>query len=571
MKIDRMRSGPRVTIGQHSIAGRKAANEDSFGVLVPTPSDAATMGVAFAIADGLSSSAAAKQASETVVKSFLDDYYATPQSWAVKRAVGTVLKAVNGWLFTQGQQLDSPGGLATTFSGVVLKAGTAHIFHVGDTRISLLRAGTLEPLTRDHRTRVAPAAGGLSRAVGVGPNVEIDYRTEPVETGDLFICTTDGVHDSVAAPDMLRLIGTTTDLDAAARAIVDAAYAHGSTDNLTCQIVRVDEPGSTDAQGQAALSAALPFPPDLAPGMSFEGYEILRELHAGPRGQVYLVRDQANGTTAVLKTPSVNFEDDKAYIDAFAREEWIGRLVASPHVARVLTPARPRRLLYTVIEYVDGQTLRQWIRDHPRPSLEDVRGIVEQIAAGLRAMQRKDIVHADLKADNVMIDRHGVVKLIDFGSARAAGLDETSSRQHLPAGADVTTPPEYLLGERPSHSGDIFALGVLAYEMLTGHLPFGRAFSSRRDVDRLTYVPARTRRDDLPVWVDAALEQAVAKRPSERTEALSAFTENLRRPNPALGYERPRPLLERNPLAFWRGVALAEAVAIMILLAWLAR
>jgi serine/threonine protein phosphatase PrpC len=571
MRRDLMRSGPRVTIGQYSIAGRKAANEDSFGVLIPAPADAASKGVALAIADGLSSSAAAKQASETVVKSFLDDYYATPESWAVKRAVATVLKAVNGWLFTQGQRLDSPGGMATTFSGVVLKAGAAHIFHVGDTRIALLRAGTLEPLTRDHRTRVAPAAGGLSRAVGVGPNIEIDYRTEPIEAGDLLICTTDGVHDFVTAPDVLRLVGTTTDLDAAARTIVDTAYAHGSGDNLTCQIVRVDDPGSVDAAGQTALSATLPFPPDLAPGMTFEGYDILRELHAGPRGQVYFVRDQASGATAVLKTPSVNFEDDKAYIDAFAREEWIGRLVASPHIVRVLPPARPRRSLYTVTEYVDGQTLRQWMRDHPKPPVEEARSIIEQIAAGLRAMQRKDIVHADLKADNVMIDRHGSVKLIDFGSARAAGLDETSSGQQIPAGADVTTPPEYLLGERPSHSGDIFALGVLAYEILTGHLPYGRAFSSRRDVDRLTYVPARTHRDDLPVWVDAALGQAVAKRPSERTEALSAFTENLRHPNPALGYERPRPFLERNPSAFWRVVALLEAVAIFMLVAWLVR
>jgi serine/threonine protein kinase len=146
------------------------------------------------------------------------------------------------------------------------------------------------------------------------------------------------------------------------------------------------------------------------------------------------------------------------------------------------------------------------------------------------------------------IDRHGSVKLIDFGSARAAGLDETSSEQQIPSGADVTTPPEYLLSQKPSHSGDIFALGVLAYEILTGHLPYGRGISSRRHVDRLAYVPARTHRDDLPVWVDAALGQAVAKRPSERTEALSAFTENLRRPNSALGYERPRPLLQRNPI-----------------------
>jgi eukaryotic-like serine/threonine-protein kinase len=296
----------------------------------------------------------------------------------------------------------------------------------------------------------------------------------------------------------------------------------------------------------------------------FDGFTITRELHTSKRTQVYLARDNASGQPVVLKTPSVNFEDNPAYIEAFSREEWVGKLVASPHVLKVLPAARARRHLYYVTEFFDGQTLRQWMRDHPSPDFETVRGIADQIAKGLRAFHRKEIIHQDLKPENVMIDAAGLVKIIDFGSSRAAGFDEMAG-----AGTDATaafagtidyTAPDHLLGEPATNRSDIYALGVVAYELLTGKLPYARGFAGPKDIARLAYVPAPSVRDDIPQWMDAALEQAVAKRPSQRTDALSALVENLRQPNPALVRDRPRPLIERDPAAFWRALAIGLAL-----------
>jgi hypothetical protein len=107
---------------------------------------------------------------------------------------------------------------------------------------------------------------------------------------------------------------------------------------------------------------------------------------------------------------------------------------------------------------------------------------------------------------------------------------------------------------------------VIAYELLTGKLPYGKGFAGRRDVGRLEYIPAATLNDAVPAWIDAALARAVHKNPLHRTDVLSALVEDLRRPNPDYLDAPPRPLLERNPTAFWRGLAIALFLINLVLL-----
>ncbi len=553
----------QLSIGQYSIAGRKLRNDDSYGIVIPDGALLQSKGVAIAIADGMSSSEAAKEASECCVRSFLEDYYATHESWTVKRSVATVLKAVNGWLYAQGQRHDfDERGMVSTFSGMVLKSGLAHIFHAGDSRVYRLRGKQLEQLTTDHRIKVGRGLEHLSRAFGINQNLEIDYRQEVLGAGDIFLLTTDGVHDTLGGADLVRLVGAQTDFDTAARSAVEEAFQKGSLDNLTCQIVCVKEPGKAGADSHKANASNLPFPKLLAAGDTLDGFAIIRPLHESSRSQVYLAKDSGSGEVVAIKTPSPNFEDDPAFISAFAREEWIGRLVSSPYVLKVHVSKPDRRSLYHVTEYFDGRTLQQWMLDNPSPDLESVRSIIAQIALGLRALHRKDVLHLDMKPGNVMIDANGLVKIIDFGSSQAASwADENGRAAHpVPAGTADYAAPEHLTGAAPSNRSDIYSLGVIAYEMLTGHLPYGKGITNASQAKKLAYVPAASRRKDVPDWVDAALEQAVRKSPAERTEALSALVEDLRKPNTELGFGREKPLIERNPVAFWKGVSLLLAL-----------
>jgi len=567
------RNGPTVTIGQHSSAGCKARNDDSYGVVVPPAALLETKGVAMAIADGVSSSEAAKAASETCVNSFLEDYYSTHQSWTVKTSAGRVLGATNRWLHSQSNaRYASDRAMVTTFSGVVLKSAVAHLFHAGDTRVYLLRGTELEQLTRDHRVRVSREREYLAKAFGADVELEIDYRTVPMEAGDYLIFTTDGVHAFLRDRQIVELLCEAAhDLDRAASRIVETAFASGSNDNLTCQIVRIDDPGRLDEETHLQRLLALPFPPELSPGQIFDGYKIVREMHLSKRTQIYLAQDIASGRHVVLKTPSRNFEDDAAYIEMFTREEWVGQLVDDPHVLKVEPPSRRRSALYFVTEYLEGRTLRQWMIDNPKPHLETVRAIVEQIAKGLRAFHRKEITHRDLKPENIFIDHAGAVKIMDFGSARVASLDECSKDEPTLVGTLDYMAPELHLGDPAGELADIYALGAISYELLTGRLPYGRGFANCRDIRRLQYIPAVRFDSQLPPWIDAALEKATHRDPAKRTEALSAFIEDLRRPHPNYAPRRARPLMERNPVVVWRGLALMMIVLNLALLFALSR
>ncbi len=560
-----MTAMPDIAIGQYSVAGRKEENQDSYGVLLPDGDLLETKGIAAAIADGISGSTAAKEASESCIKSLFTDYFSTPESWSVATSAGRVLGALNRWLFAQSlSRYGNEGAMMSTLSCLILKERTAHIFHIGDSRIWLLRKGNLRPLTRDHRRPLAGGKSHLLRAMGGEANIRIDTTTHAVQEGDVFLFTTDGVHDFIAPADMAEIIACHEGKeDAAAREIVRQAHEAGSPDNLTCQILRIrclPENASPPGYGRRIL----PFPPPLQGGMRIDGYRILREIHANARSEVFLAKDEQTGQKVMLKCLSRNFEDDAEAITRFLREEWIARRVSSPHVLRLHDPGARRRFLYLVGDYIDGQSLRQWMNDHPTPQPSEIRPLAEQIVRGLRALHRREMFHGDLKPENILIDRNGTVKLIDFGSVTIAGLPDPVTAH--PQGSIDYTAPECLNGHPPDKAADLYALGVIVYEMLTGHHPYGRGFRSAHDVARRRYIPATRHRPELPGWIDGALRQALARDPARRQEALSAFIADLTRPNPAHVSADARPWLERDPAGFWKVVALLALAGDLILL-----
>ena len=560
----------KIAAGQHSDKGRKAINQDCHGIRIPPPALLRSKGIAIALADGISSSNVSQIASHTAVTSFLQDYYCTPDSWSVKTAAQRVVSATNAWLYAQTAQghsrFDKDKGYVCTFSALIFQSRTAHLFHVGDSRIYRLRDNALEQLTTDHRIWIGTEQSYLGRALGVNAAVDIDYLSVPVELGDVFLLATDGVYDYVDPPYLIGAVNTDSDnLEQVAEQIIAEALRRGSDDNLTVQLLKIVELPLSERQEVQRQNALLKMPPQLEARMHFDGYTIVRELHGSNRSHVYLATDNVNPLPVIIKTPSIELQNDAAAMERFLLEEWVARRIDSPHVVRPGAQTRERNYLYVVTEYIDGKSLTQWMVDNPQPELDSVRRIVEQIAAGLRAFHRRDMLHQDLRPDNVMIDTTGTVKIIDFGAARIAGVAEEA----LP-GTDTTilgttqyAAPEYFLGEAGSPSSDLFSLGVITYQMLTGRLPYGAEVAkcrTRLAQKNLRYDSALEENRDIPAWIDAVLKKAVHPDPAKRYEELSEFLVDLRRPSAEFLSKARAPLLERNPLIFWQSLSLLLAI-----------
>lgn len=548
-------------------------NQDFHGAMIPTEPLLSSKGIGIALADGISSSDVSQHASQTAVKGFFEDYYCTPESWSVKTSAQRVLGATNSWLYSQTRngphRYDINRGYVCTFSALVLKSTTAHVFHAGDARVYRLSDNHLEQLTEDHRLWVSREQSYLSRALGMRELLEVDYSAYTSEVGDTFVLATDGVYEFVPELFVIETIRKhQDDLDLAARTIVDEALQRGSTDNLTIQIARIDQLPDPEVNELHQQALALPFPPRLRPRMEFDGYEIARDVHNSSRSHVYLAVDKETRKQVILKVPSVDLRDDESYLERFLMEEWVARRIDNAHVLKPCEQTRKRNYLYIVTEYVEGQTLAQWMTDHPAPDIETVRNIIEQIAQGLQALHRQEMLHQDLRPNNIMIDKSGTVKIIDFGSVRVAGVAEMKPQEPILGTAQYTA-PEYFIGEAGTTRSDLFSLGVIAYQMLSGRLPYGTnvAKSTTRAAQRkLVYRSVLDAKRTIPGWVDGAIRKAVNPDPFSRYDEISEFIYDLRHPNQVFVRKEGPPLLERNPIMFWKSVSLGLFLVVIYLL-----
>ncbi|MGM0825225.1 MAG: protein kinase domain-containing protein [Pseudomonadota bacterium] len=567
-----------ISLGQWSDKGQKPSNQDFYGAYLPDDTQRRQKGIAVALADGISSSAVSRDAAEAAVGGFLTDYYATPAPWSVKSSAQRVLQATNAWLYAQTRQsqyrYDMDRGYVCTLSAMVIKSATAHLFHVGDCRIYQLTGKTLEPLTEDHRFWASREVSHLSRAMGASQHLELDYRAVYLSEGDVFLLASDGVYEWLSPQMMATLIQDhAADLEAGAKALVDAALANGSDDNLTAQLVRIETLPDREADELFESLGSLPSPPELRANSELDGLQIIRPLHASARSHVYLAHDPQVDQHVVVKTLATELAEDPASVERFVREEWIARRLHNAHVLSAPAQRGPRRYLYTVWEYIEGQTLTQWMRDHPDPDLADVRDIIEQVAKGLRAFHRLEMLHQDVRPDNIMIDRHGTVRLIDFGAARVAGISETghpSTETEPILGTAQYTAPEYFLGEPGTPRSDLYSLAVIAYHMLTGTLPYGTEVAKTRTraaQRKLAYQSAISENRALPAWVDTVLKKALHPNPDQRYPALSEFIFELRTPSPGTLKQSRPPLLERDPARFWQWLCALLGVIIVALLA----
>jgi protein phosphatase len=535
------------------LTGPRPRNEDYCGAVTPVGGELEAKGILAAVADGIGGQEGGREAAEAVVRGLLSDYYATPDTWSVPRALDAVLNPLNSWLIAQGTARRELAGMATTLSALVLRGRRYYTAHIGDCRIYLLRAGRLACLTSDHVWEHPELRHVLRRAVGLDAALVVDYGEGELEPGDVFLLVCDGVWCALPEARLAALLTQRGQAQAAAAAITAAALAAGGGDNTTALVLRVACLPDAARRDREEAARRLPLPPRLDAGDRLDGLVVETLLHRSRASLLYRVRDEVSGGRYVLKTLVPEADDEQARA-CLAREEWLMQRAASSSLPQSISlPADRRSALYLLMSWHEGDTL-QSLLDHGRHfTVSEVAALGLRLLKGLGALHRLDILHRDVKPANLHLGADGKLRLLDLGVA-TSGLDEDI------AGAPGTPrfmAPELLAGAPCTVRSDLYAAGVTLYHLLTRKYPYGEIepFQHPRFGDP---VPPSRYRPDIAPWLEDVLLKAVAREPDARFSTAEEFLLALERGDRSrLRLPRRTPLAGRDPTRFWRALAVA--------------
>jgi serine/threonine protein phosphatase PrpC len=556
--------GVKASVGFSSETGPRSRNEDFVGAVFAADLSAPRRGVAAAIADGIASSKGGRVAAETAVRGFLDGFCDFSETVEVRRAAARIVDSLNSWIHSEGRSNPALAGMGCTFTALVLRGRIVHLLHVGDTRAYRLRGERLSCLTTDH----AREDGVLYRALGVESEVRLDYSSQPLALHDRFLLCSDGVHAFLTDESITDILRGRSAPEDTARALVKTALESGGDDNCTALVMDVVGLPTAESTDVGIVIEQLPLIPAPIGGETIDGFVLKALLSDGRYTRLFGAVDETDGSDVALKFPKPPAASVATLRAAFVREAWVGARVYSPWVGRVIEqPPGRQTCLYTVMPLYQGELLDTRIARRPMLGLEEGRNIAIKLARAAAALHRHGIIHRDIKPDNVILENDGSLKLVDLGVARVSVLEDFPP-EDIP-GTPAYMAPEMFAGEPGNVATDIYALGVTLFLAFTGEFPYGNSDATaqpRRDRPKEFAVL----RPDLPAWVQAVLEKAIAVDPLERFRDMSEFALEMEAgpTRVATAARRPQTLLERHPVRFWQGVAALLGLALLLSLIW---
>lgn len=565
-----------LSYGQAFVAPERRRHRSSMSVRLAEDSTQRTKGTCALISDSTWRNAIAKQAGDLSVRGFLADYYSTPEHWDIKTSATRVLRALNSWSYSQSGYIEG-GSYVSSMSAMILRGREAHLFHMGDTLVFRLRGAEFEQLTRDHITDL----GGYrypSRALGLDGSLEIDYADMPLKQGDLFLFTTRAVRGTLMPSDYVQLIrADVSDLDATCERLAEAARTRAAergygADQFCFQLVRIDRLPEEEPDHPELLYGDLPVPPELNVGDRLDGLEVQAVLSRNAQSRVYRVRDTRSEREMVMKAPSPELSNRNVYLEHFLLQQWIVERVSSPFVARVVALSRPRQHLYYLMDFVEGETLTEWVRRHPQASLAQRLDIARQLAKAVQALHRRDVLHQQIHPDNILIDPHGQVVLTDFSACHLREGDGHDKARELArqVGLNEHSAPEYALDTDVGRRSDQYSLASTIYWLLTGALPYKRGphqLRSHTGLEQMRYRSARVRNPEISKELDDTLRRALDPQRALRFRRLSELVYSLRDPRRTPGSAAANPRTLRHPANVWQ--AIAAILLLLLILSWL--
>jgi eukaryotic-like serine/threonine-protein kinase len=279
----------------------------------------------------------------------------------------------------------------------------------------------------------------------------------------------------------------------------------------------------------------------LHPGDQLDHYRLENLVARSGMASIYRATDLENERTVAIKIPHPEVEADPLFYDRFKREEEIGKKLDHPGVMRVYADA-DRSRVYMVMEWVEGKLLRQILIEHKKLPIDRAIRITLGICEALEYIHSKGVVHRDLKPENIMVDANDHVKLIDFGIAGSVGMRRlTFAKLTHAMGTPDYISPEQVKSKRGDARSDIYALGVMLYEMLTGEVPFHgpNAFAIMNDRLLNNPIPPRELNPEISPQLQEIIYRALERKPENRYASIREFAHDLRNQAQVGVAERP--------------------------------
>jgi serine/threonine-protein kinase len=480
-----------LTYGELSSAGTvRPKNEDYVGFWQPESLDEKRARGAIAVlADGVGGQGRGDLASRLAVEECLKVFREAKGDVSPQQLLTQVFNAANITVFNKSSENPADKRMATTLAVAIFRNDHVTVGNVGDTRVYLARKAEIKQVSTDHSYVAMQRKFGLisedeakrsdnryilTRSVGQEPVIRVDIEDVAVQKGDHIILCSDGLHSCVADGEICDIVGRYAPA-AACRQLVALAEQRGTDDNVSAQVVQIEE---IEAVGYYRGVPMFHKPTEQAVTGEVEAGQLLDDrffihemISRSGMASIYRATDRQTKQMVAVKVPYMQFESDPGFFSRFTREEEIGLKLQHPSILKFI-PVEKKSRPYIVTEYLRGYTLAHLLNSIRPMPVSDALKLASHICDALAYLHSVGVVHRDLKPQNIMMCYDGTIRLMDFGIARAEGRRITYTGFTPALGTPDYMAPEQVKGKRGDARTDIYSLGAMLYEMLTGHTPF---------------------------------------------------------------------------------------------------